>query len=65
LRRKCDPPAEDGFTEVVIYIDQDSWLQVGAGMTGPDGLYGSYFFRDVELNPDFPKDEFTEAALRR
>jgi hypothetical protein len=65
LVRHCTHPEEDGFTEVRIDLDTATWLQVGSVMTGPEGLVGSYFFRDIELNPDFPKDQFTPAALTK
>jgi hypothetical protein len=69
---KPDPTAaaSEGFNEVTIYIDAERWLQVGTELyrTGADGtrvLVGSYFFRDVELNPEFPADTFTAAGLKK
>jgi hypothetical protein len=65
LRRRCASPEEDGFTEVLLHIDIENWLQVGSVMTGPEGLYGAYYFRDIELNPIFPADQFERAALTK
>ncbi|MBN9117725.1 MAG: DUF1571 domain-containing protein [Planctomycetes bacterium] len=62
--------AVEGFTEVTIFVDVERWLQVGTELyrTEPDGtrvLVGTYHFRDVQLNPSFPPDTFTEAGLKR
>ena len=40
-------------------------MQVGSTLKGADGqLLGEYFFRDIELNPEFKPDTFTREALR-
>ncbi|AMV23660.1 hypothetical protein VT84_04560 [Gemmata sp. SH-PL17] len=62
--------AAEGFTEVVIYIDRERWLQVGTEQyrTEPDGTrvtLGTYFFRDVVLNPTFASDTFTTDGLKK
>jgi outer membrane lipoprotein-sorting protein len=62
--------AAEGFTEVTIYIDAERWLQVGTELyrTEPDGtrvLVGAYYFRDVQLNPSFAPNTFTEAGLKK
>lgn len=62
--------AAEGFTEVVIYIDRERWLQVATEVyrTEPDGTrvtVATYYFRDVELNPTFPPDTFTTAAFKK
>jgi hypothetical protein len=62
--------AAEGFTEVTVYIDAQRWLQVGSELyrAEPDGtrvLVGAYYFRDVQLNPDFPPDAFTVEALKK
>jgi hypothetical protein len=57
---------EDGITRSTFYFDKESWLMVGSVLKGEeDKLLGSYFFRDVELNPTFPPGTFTRASLRR
>ena len=66
LRRTCDPPEEDGIACVEVAFDTDHWLQVANTLTGADGqIVGAYYFRDVVLNPEFPPDLFTRAALTR
>ncbi len=65
-----DVVAKEGFTEVVLYIDRERWLQVGSELyrTEPDGTkvtLGTYFFRDVDLKPTFPDDTFTVAGLKK
>jgi hypothetical protein len=64
LRRTCKQPEEDGFTEVTIYVDKDTWLQVGTVLKGEDNkLIGEYTFRDIRINPKFKPDQFKPAAL--
>jgi hypothetical protein len=59
-------PEEDGITGLTTYIDKENWLQVGTILKGQQNkLIGEYYFRDVKLNPDFPPDTFTRAALKR
>ncbi len=59
-------PEEDGITELTTYIDQDTWLQVGSVVKGAEGhVLGAYYFRDIQLNPKFPPDTFTRAAVKR
>jgi hypothetical protein len=61
---------KSGFTSVKVMIDAERWIQVGSELerTGPDGksvLIASYYFRDVELNPTFEPDTFSEAGLKK
>jgi hypothetical protein len=61
---------KSGHTSVTVMIDAERWLQVGSELerTGPDGksvLIASYYFRDIELNPTFDPDTFTEAGLKK
>jgi hypothetical protein len=66
LRRTCDPPEEDGIVTVEVAFDTEHWLQVGNVLTaGGDKLVAGYYFRDLELNPKFPPDQFDRAALSR
>ncbi len=62
--------ANEGFTEVVIYLDRERWFQTATEVyrTEPDGTrvtVGTYFFRDVEFNPAIPPDTFTIAGLKK
>lgn len=63
-RDQYPKPEDDGVTELTIYIDKETWLQVGAVLKGEDGkLIASYYFSDIKLNPEFKADQFTKAAL--
>jgi hypothetical protein len=65
-RTDYDRPDEDGITDLVLYVDTETLLQVGTVLHAADGrLIGEYFFRDVRLNPTFPADQFTRTALQR
>jgi Protein of unknown function (DUF1571) len=57
-------PEGDGVTEVTVYIDRETWLQVGTVAHGEGGqLIGSYFFRDLQLNPEFEEGLFSRERL--
>jgi hypothetical protein len=58
-------PEEDGITSLTMYVDVETWLQVGTILKGKDGLIGEYYFRDVRLNPEFPADTFTRLSLEK
>jgi hypothetical protein len=59
-------PEEDGITELTTYFDQENWLQVGSVVKGAEGqVIGSYYFRDIQLNPKFPPDTFTVEVVKR
>jgi hypothetical protein len=58
-------PEGDGVTDLTIYIDKETWLQVGSVLKGEGGkIIASYYFRDIQLNPEFPPKQFTRAALQ-
>jgi hypothetical protein len=58
-------PEDDGVTEATFYFDTENWLMIGTILRGEEGqLIAKYFFRDVELNPEFDEDTFTRKALR-
>jgi hypothetical protein len=63
FRRTCKPD-KDGVAEAMIYVDVENWLQVGNVLKDEKGnLLGAYYFRDVKLNPEFKKEQFTREAL--
>jgi hypothetical protein len=65
-RTRYEHPEADGITDLVLYIDVETWLQVGSILRGENGrLIGEYYFRDIRLNPTFTPDQFTQAALKR
>lgn len=56
----------DAFRTVTVMIDAETRVQVGSELRRADGeLVGSYFFRDVELNPAFASDQFKQAGFRK
>jgi hypothetical protein len=58
--------AADTSKTVTLYIDAQTWLQVGSRITNPEGqLVGEYYFKDVELNPQFAADQFKPSAFRK
>jgi hypothetical protein len=64
LVRTLPEPDEEGVTEVTVYIDEETWFQVGTVLRGQGGnLLGTYTYRDIHLNPEFGPDQFTPAAL--
>ncbi|MCE9529719.1 MAG: DUF1571 domain-containing protein [Planctomycetes bacterium] len=65
ILRKCDPPEEDGMTEITIYIDAETWFQVGSILKAKDDLVGSYWFRDINLNPSFDAKQFLPETLKK
>ncbi len=61
-----DDNRADSFRTITLYFDTRTWLQLGAELHRADSaLVGSYFYRDVKLNPSFPADAFTRAALKK
>jgi hypothetical protein len=65
-RTDFDRPEEDGVTDLVLYIDVDTWLQVGTVLHGAGGrLIGEYYFRDLDLNTAIPPSQFEREALKR
>lgn len=57
-------PGADRIKDVIVSVDTATWLQVGTELKDTKGdLLGSYYFRDVKLNPQFKKTQFQRAAL--
>lgn len=62
---RTNKAVEEGFKESWIYFDTDSWLLTGIVQKDENGKpVASYWFRDIRLNPEFGKDQFTPAALK-
>ena len=54
----------DAFGSVTVMLDPTTGAQVGSELRRAGGeLVGAYYFRDQELNPTFPPDQFTPATL--
>lgn len=65
ITRYCDPPEEEGLTDVTLYIDAETWFQLGSVLKSGDKLIGSYWFRDVKLNPEFDAKQFKPETLKK
>jgi hypothetical protein len=62
--RRTAPAPEKGVTDTTVYIDKETWFQVGTVLKGPGGeSVGAYFDRDIVLNPDFAPGQFEPAAV--
>src|SRR5262249_31370191 len=49
-----------------VAFDTEHWLQVANVLTAEKGrTVGSYYFRDIVLNPDFAPDQFDRAAMTK
>lgn len=58
--------AQEAFTSVIVYLDCETWQQVGSVLRKADGsLLAAYWFRDIVLNPAFDPDQFRPAVLKR
>jgi hypothetical protein len=64
LRRTSLKPNKSGITEATIYIDEQTWFEVGTVLTGPgQRLIGECLFRDIHRNPKLKSDQFQPSAL--
>jgi Protein of unknown function (DUF1571) len=58
-------PEDDGVTELIVYIDRATLLQVGSIVYGKDGqLLGEYYWRDLKLMT-FPDSQFEPGILEK
>jgi hypothetical protein len=65
LKRYCDPPEEEGLTEITLFIDAETWQQVGTILKANNELIGSYFFKDIQINPVFDQGRFKPEMLKK
>lgn len=64
LRYTSADPQEKGATDMVVYVDQETWLQTGTILKDKEGaLIGAFYFRDIRLNPELKAEEFRREAL--
>jgi len=65
VRTPYDPPEDlEGVNELTIYIDTETWLQVGSILKDSAGkLIAEYFFRNIKLNPTFKANQFKLSTL--
>jgi hypothetical protein len=55
---------EDGIARATFYFDKETWLQIGSVLRrADDHILGEYFFRDIQLNPEFDPDTFTRKGI--
>jgi hypothetical protein len=65
-RTRYAAPTAEGIMESTFFFDKDNWLQVGSLLKGEEGKrIGAYFFRDLQINPEFSNDMFSREALKR
>jgi hypothetical protein len=65
LRRTCNPPEEDGVVTVDMSFEVEHWLQVGNVLTAAGNQpIAAYYFRDIELNPEFAPNHFDARLLK-
>src|SRR5262249_11210652 len=63
-RSRYNRPENDGVTETTVWIDRETWLQLGSVVRGEGGrLIGEYYFRDIEFNPQFRPNQFEKSIL--
>lgn len=63
-RNPADFP-EEAFTKIRIIFDAKTWVQLGSVLHRADGeLIGYYYFKDLQINPELPANQFTEAVLK-
>lgn len=66
LKRQYKEPDVEGVGEQTLYVDVETWVMIGTVLREPDGqLVAEYFFRDVRLNPEFDKDQFSRKILEK
>jgi hypothetical protein len=64
LRFRSDQPLHRGGNEMTVYVDRETWLEVGLVIKEEGGkVMAEYFFRDIKINPAFKPDQFKRSAL--
>lgn len=65
FRATTTTPVADGVAELTSYFDTEYWMQTGSIIKDKDGkLMGEYYFKDLQLNPEFKAEQFTREALK-
>lgn len=66
--RPTDPKklAKDGFDQVTIFVDAETWIQTGTELKKANGdLVGEYYFGNVDLFPgEMPAEPFAVATIK-
>jgi hypothetical protein len=66
--KRVESPSRDpdGIVTSTFYFDARTYLQLGSVLLDDKGeLIGSYYFRDLDLNPTFAEDTFTREGLKK
>jgi hypothetical protein len=64
FHRLLAEPENDGVFDQTLFMYEENWLMAGSVVMGVKGqLIGEYYFRDIELNPEFKPGQFTREAL--
>jgi hypothetical protein len=64
-RTRFARPEKDGVADLTVYFDKENWLQIGSVLKDAEGnLVGSYYFKDVRLNPEFKANQFAREGLK-
>jgi len=62
---QTDLDREEKLMELTIYVDEVYLMQTGSILKDGEGkLIAEYYFRDLELNPEFGEDQFTRKSLK-
>jgi len=64
---KPDPKTRpaDTFRTITLMIDAETGFQIGSRLERDGELIGEYYFRDLEINPAFGKDQFKQSSLKK
>jgi hypothetical protein len=63
LRRTFQHPQSNGIVQAAVFLDQETWFQVGTVLRSEGGsLIGEYLYRDIQLNPNFKANQFEPSA---
>ena len=65
LRQTSPVPDAAGISDAMVYIDKETWFQIGTVLKGDGKLMGDYYYREIQLNPEFEPDQFKPTALSR
>jgi hypothetical protein len=56
----------DAVKTITLLIDAETGFQLGSELRRADGeLAGAYYYRDIEVNPSFTREQFTPAAFKK
>lgn len=65
VKRYCNEPEEEGMTDVTVYLDVETMMQVGSVLKAGNELIGEYYFKDIKINPTFEANRFKQEILKQ